>query len=747
MEKKGLNPKLLGALAAVAVVVVIALVVIFIRRGDDMTAIVVRLLHKEGEVHLQDENGQDKSMLEDMNLFSGYRLITGTDGLAKLQLDDTKLVTLNNSSQLGFEKEKKAIRLKLDEGQLYFNVQEKLAEDESMDIETSTMVVGIRGTSGYVNAKEQKILITDGKVEIHGTNDVTGGKNSITLYAGQKVTMILDNTKEGEESVIFTVEDATLEDLPDFALKEILDDSELAERVADTFDMEVATLLEEVEQIINGRNDSVTTETAPGEVEVNVEDTSENTSSDSNTTRQRTSTGNTTTGTTSATTGESTGTADNTASGATSSDENTNTQENTNSEENTNTEEETTASYKVSVSSSTTAGGTYSTDVTEAKEGDTVTITATANAGYKFTGWTVESGDVTLKDASSATTTFVMGKKAVKIKANFEAITYSVSVSADDSTHGRVSASKTSGIIGDSITLSASPEPGYTFKEWKVESGGVTVSSSVSESGEGSGSFTIGSSNVKITAVFELKKYAVSVQLDNASYGVVSIVSEGKELASTSASQSSATANVTMGTVLTIKITPTYYCDLETAKLPEGFSEPVVNETITGYIYECNYTVTNADYSATIPIVLKEVLSSRVMLDNSIEGRREDVFLTYAYGNYPFYFYIDTETYCIKNLPCISCADGLFLELATLEDESTPVYVENNGQKTYFTLLEKDGRTFYYIDFGEGYICKEGQDSTSDMPVYEASSDHLYLIYEPGANFDWVLSNQAPGYY
>ena len=363
-------------------------------------------------------------------------------------------------------------------------------------------------------------------------------------------------------------------------------------------------------------------------------------------------------------------------------------------------------------------------------------------------GWTVESGDVELKDASAATTTFVMGKKEVKIKANFEAISYSISVGANDSSYGRVTASASTAIIGTQITLSASPEPGYTFKEWRVESGGVTVSSSVSESGEGSGSFTMGSANVNITAVFELKKYAVSVQLDNASYGVVSIVSESKELASTSASQSSATANVTMGTVLTIKITPTYYCDLDTAKLPEGFSEPLVNETTTGYIYECNYTVTNADYSATVPIVLREVLeSSRAMLDNSIEGRMEEAFLTYAYGSYPFYFYIDTEAYCIKNLPCISCADGLFLDLATLEDESTPVYVENNGQKTYFTLLEQNGRTFYYIDFGEGYICKEGQNSTSDMPVYEASSDHLYLIYEPGANFEWVLSNQAPGYY
>ncbi len=58
--------------------------------------------------------------------------------------------------------------------------------------------------------------------------------------------------------------------------------------------------------------------------------------------------------------------------------------------------------------------GTASADVTEAAEGDTVTLTATPNEGYEFDGWVVVAGDVVITD-----NTFVMPATAVEIKATF----------------------------------------------------------------------------------------------------------------------------------------------------------------------------------------------------------------------------------------------------------------------------------------------------------------------------------------
>ena len=59
-------------------------------------------------------------------------------------------------------------------------------------------------------------------------------------------------------------------------------------------------------------------------------------------------------------------------------------------------------------------------EVNQAAEGTTVTLTANdAPAGQVFDKWVVENGSITLADASSATTTFVMPAGAVSVKATY----------------------------------------------------------------------------------------------------------------------------------------------------------------------------------------------------------------------------------------------------------------------------------------------------------------------------------------
>ena len=70
---------------------------------------------------------------------------------------------------------------------------------------------------------------------------------------------------------------------------------------------------------------------------------------------------------------------------------------------------------------------------------------------------------------------------------------YSVTVSDDG--HGTGSADPASATAGTEITLSAVPEAGYRFKEWKVISGGVTITG---------GKFIMPGSNVEVMAIFEL---------------------------------------------------------------------------------------------------------------------------------------------------------------------------------------------------------------------------------------------------
>ncbi|WP_303753519.1 YDG domain-containing protein, partial [uncultured Alistipes sp.] len=69
---------------------------------------------------------------------------------------------------------------------------------------------------------------------------------------------------------------------------------------------------------------------------------------------------------------------------------------------------------------------------------------------------------------------------------------YTVTVQAG--TGGTASASPTSAEKGTKITLNATPDGGYHFKEWQVISGGVTISNN---------SFTMPAANVTVKAMFE----------------------------------------------------------------------------------------------------------------------------------------------------------------------------------------------------------------------------------------------------
>ena len=137
--------------------------------------------------------------------------------------------------------------------------------------------------------------------------------------------------------------------------------------------------------------------------------------------------------------------------------------------------------------------GTGSADPASATAGTEITLTATPNAGYHFKEWQVMSGDVTVRDDK-----FTMPSDNVEIKAIFEEdapptpTEYTVTVKTAG--NGTASASHAKAVVGTEITLTATPNAGYHFKEWQVMSGDVTVRDD---------KFTMPSGNVEIKAIFE----------------------------------------------------------------------------------------------------------------------------------------------------------------------------------------------------------------------------------------------------
>ena len=129
--------------------------------------------------------------------------------------------------------------------------------------------------------------------------------------------------------------------------------------------------------------------------------------------------------------------------------------------------------------------------------GSTVTLSATPDGGYQFKDWTVNSGGVTIVDNS-----FTMPANNVSITANYTATDYTVTV---DGANGTETGGGTYN-IGDTVTLSAAPDSGYTFDSWTVNSGGVVINNN---------SFTMPAGNVEVTANYTATDYTVTVNGTN----------------------------------------------------------------------------------------------------------------------------------------------------------------------------------------------------------------------------------------
>ena len=147
--------------------------------------------------------------------------------------------------------------------------------------------------------------------------------------------------------------------------------------------------------------------------------------------------------------------------------------------------------YTITVTSGD--NGTASASHAKAVVGTEIRLTATPNTGYHLKEWQVISGGVTIENNK-----FTMPSANVEVKAIFEKdappapTEFTITVTSGD--NGTASASHAKAVVGTEITLTATPNKGYHFKEWQVISGGVTIKNN---------KFTMPDNNVEVKAIFE----------------------------------------------------------------------------------------------------------------------------------------------------------------------------------------------------------------------------------------------------
>ena len=162
-------------------------------------------------------------------------------------------------------------------------------------------------------------------------------------------------------------------------------------------------------------------------------------------------------------------------------------------------------SYNISVSANPTNGGTVSGGGTY-QQGQSCTVTATANNGYAFTNWT-ENGNVV---SNNANYTFVVNGNRTLV-ANFTQQNYAINVSANPALGGTVTGGGAFH-YGDNCTVVATANNGYTFTNWTEGSNVVSTNASYN--------FTV-TGNRTLVAHFTAQSYTITATAEPSVGGTV----------------------------------------------------------------------------------------------------------------------------------------------------------------------------------------------------------------------------------
>ena len=157
--------------------------------------------------------------------------------------------------------------------------------------------------------------------------------------------------------------------------------------------------------------------------------------------------------------------------------------------------------YTIAASSSPAAGGTCTIKkgdegVTSAKVNTTITLSATPNSGYTFSGWNVRDSEDHIITVTS--NQFKMPAKNVTVVANFAEVGANPTITIAPYSNGTVSTTPaSSAAAGTTVTITATPATGYELVSLTVKDASnndVAVNSS--------NQFTMPDKNVTVTAVF-----------------------------------------------------------------------------------------------------------------------------------------------------------------------------------------------------------------------------------------------------
>ncbi len=196
--------------------------------GESYEATTMRLLRYDGSVEILDASGNARFVMENARFNSGESMQTGSASSASVGLDSTKIVTLDAETQVDFAKEASHLQMTLRQGTLFLDVQEKLDENEVLDIQTTTMTVGIRGTIVFISEEPEKgngvttLGVLEGTAQISYA-DPSGAQRLLPVPAGHLAVFPHDATAP-------VISELAADSLSSFVINTVTSDPQLVER-------------------------------------------------------------------------------------------------------------------------------------------------------------------------------------------------------------------------------------------------------------------------------------------------------------------------------------------------------------------------------------------------------------------------------------------------------------------------------------------------------------------------------------
>ena len=126
--------------------------------------------------------------------------------------------------------------------------------------------------------------------------------------------------------------------------------------------------------------------------------------------------------------------------------------------------------YSISVSAE--EGGSVSSEGGDYSEGEQVTITATPDEGYEFSGWS---------DGNTEATRVITASEDLTLTATFTELEYSYQLTVSAGEGGSVSSEGGEYNEGTEVTLTATPDEGYRFTGWSDGSREESITITITE--------------------------------------------------------------------------------------------------------------------------------------------------------------------------------------------------------------------------------------------------------------------------